>query len=122
MSRQDTTDFLTAFAVGAVLGAGATLLFRTQPVSAKDRLLRELKPYRRKLGKSAGHVARGLRKGGRATGALADDAIDAGRELLSEFRDEVRRIVADAVEEVNEAVEERGRKRAKRPRREATEE
>ena len=28
MARQDTTDFLTAFAVGAVLGIGATLLLR----------------------------------------------------------------------------------------------
>lgn len=114
MARQDTTDFLTAFAVGAVIGAGATLLLRSQPTSAKERLLRELKPYRRKLGKSAGQVARGLRRGRRATGDLADDAIDAGRELLSEFRDEVRRIVADAVEEVNEAV---GETRSKRSRR-----
>ena len=117
MARQDTTDFLTAFAVGAVIGAGATLLLRSQPQTAKERLLRELKPYRRKLGRSAGQVARGLRRGGRATGALADDAIDAGRELLSEFRDEVRRIVADAVQEVNEAVESRGEGRTRRPRR-----
>jgi gas vesicle protein len=117
MARQDTTDFLTAFAVGAVIGAGATLLLRSQPRSAKERLMRELKPYRRKLGKSAGQISRGLRRGTRATGGLADDAIDAGRELLSEFRDEVKRIVADAVEEVNEAVDGLGEKRSRRPRR-----
>ena len=117
MARQDTTDFLTAFAVGAVIGAGATLLLRSQPPTAKERLMRELKPYRRKLGKSAGQLSRGLRRRGRAGGDLADDAIDAGRELLSEFRDEVKRIVADAVEEVNEAVDGLGKKRSRRPRR-----
>ena len=116
MSRQDTTDFLTAFAVGAVLGAGATLLFRTQPVTAKERLLRELKPHRKKIG--PGRVARGVRRGRAAAADLADDAIDTGRELLSEFRDEVKRIVEDARDELVEALEEKapaaGRKRARR--------
>ncbi|MFL5382142.1 MAG: hypothetical protein ACJ8GN_06475 [Longimicrobiaceae bacterium] len=119
MARQDTTDFLTAFAVGAVLGIGATLLLRGgRPQTAKERLLRELKPYyRKKIG--AGRVARGVRRGRAAATELADDAIDTGRELLSEFRDEVKRIVEDARDELVEALEEkeeppRRRKRSRR--------
>ena len=118
MARQDTTDFLTAFAVGAVLGIGATLLLRGgKPQTAKERLLRELKPYyRKKIG--GGRVARGMRRRRAAAGEMADDAIDTGRELLSEFRDEVKRIVEDARDELVEALEDRepgaGRKRARR--------
>jgi gas vesicle protein len=108
MARQDTTEFLAAFAVGTVLGIGATLLMRpAQPKTAKDRLLRELKPYRKKMRRGAGRIVREVREQRRATGALGDDAIDAGRELLGEFRDEVRRILTEAREELGEAMEER---------------
>ena len=102
MAREDTNDFLTAFAVGAVLGIGATLLLRGgRPKTAKERLLRELKPYyRKKIG--PGQVARGVRRGRAAAVDMADDAIDTGRELLSEFRDEVKRIVEDARDELVE--------------------
>ena len=107
MARQSTTEFLAAFAVGTVLGIGATLLLKPEPKSAKERLMRELKPYRKKMRKSAGQMARGIRRGRAATAEVADDAIDAGRELLSEFRDEVRRIVSEARDELGEALEER---------------
>ncbi len=107
MARQSTTEFLAAFAVGTALGIGATLLLKPEPKSAKERLMRELKPYRKKMRKSAGQMARGIRRGRAATAEVADDAIDAGRELLSEFRDEVRRIVAEARDELTEALEER---------------
>jgi hypothetical protein len=117
MARQDTTDFLTAFAVGAVLGIGATLLMRSPPQTAKERLLRELKPYhRKKIG--GGRVARGVRRGRVAAADMADDAIDTGRELLSEFRDEVKRIVDGARDELVEVLEKeppRRRKRSRRP-------
>ena len=124
MARNETNDFLVAFAVGAVLGAAATLLLRSRPRTAKERLLRELKPYRRKLGRGARGIERGIRRGRAAAGGMAEDAIDAGRELLSEFRDEVKRIVADAVEEVNEAVGEKQSRRSRgsgRSRRRAAE-
>jgi hypothetical protein len=122
MARQDTTDFLTAFAVGAVLGIGATLLMRSPPQTAKERLLRELKPYhRKKIG--GGRVARGVRRGRGAATDMADDAIDTGRELLSEFRDEVKRIVENARDELVEALEDgEPAPRRKRARRKPAEE
>jgi gas vesicle protein len=108
MARQDTTEFLAAFAVGTVLGIGATLLLRpSQPKTAKERLLHELRPYRKKMRRSAGRMARELRHSRAATGEMADDAIDAGRELLNEFRDEVRRILAEAKDELAEVIPER---------------
>ena len=120
MARQDTTDFLTAFAVGAVLGNGATLLLRGRPQSAKERLLRELKPHsRKKIG--GGRAARGVRRARTAAG-MADDAIDTGRELLSEFRDEVKRIVEDARDELVEALEDKEPTARKRARRKPAEE
>jgi hypothetical protein len=107
MARQSTTEFLAAFAVGTALGIGATLLLKPEPRTAKERLMRELKPYRRKMRRSVGQVARGVDRGRQATGDVADDAIDAGRELIAEFRDEVRRIVAEARDELVEALEAR---------------
>jgi hypothetical protein len=80
---------------------------RPEPQTAKERLMRELKPYRKKMRRSVGQVSRGLRRGRAATGEVADDAIDAGRELITEFRDEVRRIVAEARDELVETLEER---------------
>jgi gas vesicle protein len=118
MAREDTNDFLTALALGAVLGFGATLLLQGgRPKTAKERLLRELKPYyRKKIG--GGKVARGVRRGRAAAADMADDAIDTGRELLSEFRDEVKRIVEDARDELVEALEDgdggASRKRSRR--------
>jgi len=109
MARQDTSDFLTAFAVGTVLGIGATLLLRPEPRSPRERLLRELKPYRKKLKKSAARVGRELRDSALAGGDATGDAIDAGRELLAEFRDEVRRIIEEARDELRDAMEERDR-------------
>jgi gas vesicle protein len=101
MARQDTNDFLAAFAIGAALGVGATLLLRPEKPNPRKQLQKRLKPHVRKLRKSA---ARG-RKAGRIAPAPAmegmeDDAIRAGRELLAEFRGEVQRILDEAREEL----------------------
>lgn len=114
MPRQDTTEFLAAFAVGTVLGIGATLLLRPEGRTAKERLLREITPQKRGGRRpGAGPVrrapareprpARGRHRHGHRV-EIAEDAIEAGRELLSEFRDEIRRIVDEARDEVKEAL------------------
>ena len=101
MARQDTTDVLTAFAIGAVLGVGATLLLRPEKPNPRKQLQKRLKPHVRKLGRSA---ARGRKRGRRVVrpGAQGgtEDAIQAGRELLAEFRGEVARILDEAREEL----------------------
>ncbi len=119
MPRQDTVDFLTAFAVGTVLGIGATLLLQPQH-SPRDRVVRQLKPYRKQIRRSYDQVRTGMRGGAGATADLGGEVIGAGRELLSEFRSEVAEILSDAREELQEMMRDpsrdlgRGVKRARR--------
>jgi gas vesicle protein len=105
MPRQDTVDFLTAFAVGTVLGVGATLLLQPER-TPKERVTRQLKPYRKQMRKSYKHLSRGFREGSGATSELTGEVIGAGRELLGEFRAEVAEILEQAKSELGEAVAE----------------
>jgi gas vesicle protein len=104
MPRQDTVDFLTAFAVGTVLGIGATLLLQPER-TPKQRVLRQMKPYKKRMQRSYSQVRGGLRSGREATGEMTTEAISAGRELLGEFRSEVADILRDAREELQEIVQ-----------------
>ena len=104
MARQDTLDFLTAFAVGTVLGIGATLLL-TPERTPKQRLVRQLKPYRKQMRKSYVRARDAVREGSNATGDLTSDVVSAGRELLGEFRHEVTGILDDARKELRELVQ-----------------
>jgi gas vesicle protein len=103
MPRQDTVDFLTAFAVGTVLGIGATLLLQPER-TPKQRVLRQMKPYKKQMRRSYSQVRGGLRNGRAATGEMTTETITAGRELLGEFRTEVSDILRDAREELQELV------------------
>jgi gas vesicle protein len=103
MPRQDTVDFLTAFAVGTVLGIGATLLLQPDD-SPKARIQRQLKPYRKQMRRSYQHAARAVRHGSGATSDLTNEVIGAGRELLSEFREEVAEILDQARSELGDLV------------------
>jgi gas vesicle protein len=101
MPRQDTVDFLTAFAVGTVLGIGATLLLQPER-TPKDRVIRQLKPYKKQMRRSYEHLRKGVREGSGATSELTGEVIGAGRELLGEFRSEVADILSDARSELQE--------------------
>jgi gas vesicle protein len=108
MPRQDTVDFLTAFAVGTVLGIGATILLQPQP-TPKQRVVKKLKPYRKQIQKSYKHVARGVRDGSDATSELTGELIAAGRELLGEFQAEMAEIVDQARADLQGVVKEQSR-------------
>ena len=109
MPRQDTVDFLTAFAIGTALGIGATLLLQPPRPTAKQRIMKQLKPYRRRVGRGYEQVRGGVREGAEATSELTTEVVSAGRELLAEFRKEVGKIVSEAREDLQEVVEERTR-------------
>lgn len=119
MARQDTVDFLTAFAVGTVLGIGATLLL-TPERTPKQRVVRQLKPYRKQMRKSYVRARDAVREGSSATGDLTSELVSAGKELLGEFRHEVSGILDDARKELQELVQDqakdisRGAKRSRR--------
>lgn len=120
MPRQDTVDFLTAFAVGTVLGIGATLLLQPERPSARERVSKQLKPYRRRMERSYGQLRGGVREGADATSEFTGEVVSAGRELITEFRDEMARILGDAREELQDMTREQVRgvsQQAKRARR-----
>jgi gas vesicle protein len=105
MARHDNNDFLAAFAIGAVLGVGATLLLRPEKPNPRKQLQKRLKPHVRKMGRGA-RGRRRVRSGApppreqeRGAGMQAE-AIQAGRELLAEFRGEVQRILEEARDEL----------------------
>lgn len=108
MGRQDNNDFLAAFAIGAALGVGATLLLRPEKPNPRKQLQKRLKPHVRKLRRSAARKKAG-RVVRRAPGAagMEEDAIRAGRELLAEFRGEVQRILDEARDELRQVAAER---------------
>jgi hypothetical protein len=103
MPRQDTVDFLTAFAVGTVLGIGATLLLQSER-TPKQRVLKQVKPYKKQMKRSYGHVRDGVREGSEATAEMTGELIGAGRELLGEFRAEVADILGDAKSELSSII------------------
>ena len=108
MARQDTVDFLTAFAVGTVLGIGATLLL-TPERTPKERIVRQLKPYRKQMRKSYVRAREAVRDGSHATGDLTSEVVHAGKELLGEFRHEVSGILDDARRELRDLVQEQAK-------------
>jgi gas vesicle protein len=115
MPRQDTVDFLTAFAVGTVLGVGATLLLQPDR-SPREKVLRKLKPYRKQMRRSYQEVAKGVRAGSNATSDITSEVIGAGRELLGEFREEVADILQQARAELRDLVEDQVKDLSKRTR------
>lgn len=104
MPRRDTIDFLTAFAIGAVVGVGATLLLRPD-VSRTERILRDLKPYGKQLRRSARDARTGFTAGAGATAEMADTLRDASRTLLRDFRSEVADLVATARDDLAHAID-----------------
>jgi gas vesicle protein len=120
MPRQDTLDFITAFAVGTILGVGATLLLQPDP-SPKAKVARQLKPYKKQIRKSykemSRGVSRGLRSGSEATSEMTSEVISAGRELLGEFREEVGEILEQARADLGSIVAEQAKELRKSARR-----
>jgi hypothetical protein len=109
MASNDTSDFLTAFAIGTALGAGAILLLRPARPNPRKRLAKRLKPGRgRKLARRSrirsvrleGGDATAVGLGADASQEMTREVIATGRELLAEFRAEVQRILDEAREEL----------------------
>ena len=105
LPRQDTLDFAAAFAVGAVLGVGATVLLGSEP-SRTDTLMRRLRSAGTRVRDVASDAVDAVEDAGESAGELSEDVVSAGRELIEEFRSEVTRILQDARAELREAAEE----------------
>jgi vacuolar-type H+-ATPase subunit H len=103
MPRQDTVDFVTAFAIGAVLGVGATLLLRGDVETQTERLLREMRPLRKHARKRIQRARKGLTRRMHDAETAGEDLVGSGRAALGDFRDQVADIISTARKEIDEA-------------------
>lgn len=103
MAKQETVDFVTAFAIGALLGVGATLLLRSGAETEVERVIREIEPLRKKAVKRVRKVRKGLASRVHAVDATREDLLDTGRAALGEFREQVADIVTSARNEIGDA-------------------
>jgi gas vesicle protein len=103
---RDNTDFLAALTIGAIAGLGLSLLFRRDPPSRRERIMKELKPYRKKLDKQARRARDTIGKQASTAAKRRDAMVAGGRDALDNFRSEVSDIVSAARADLAEAVQE----------------
>ena len=72
----DSVDLLTAFAIGAMIGVGATLLLRPDTPTPSEQIMRQLRPIGKRMRKAA-------RRAGRQYGRTVTETRRAGREMSS---------------------------------------
>ncbi len=96
MEGRDSVELVAAFAVGAILGVGATLLLRPEPPLPRKLAAR--------LGGSGTRLGRRARQATRAAGAAGETLTGAGRQLLEQFRGEMAEAVTAAREQLAQDV------------------
>lgn len=104
MQKDETTEYLTTFIIGALIGVGAALIFAPKPPTRRERIMKELKPYRKKLGKQSDRAKKEMEKRASAAAAWGDEMVEATRELMGEIRSEVADMLADARSEISDSV------------------
>lgn len=104
MKQDEKTDYFSAFVVGTLVGVGAALLFAPKPRTPRERLMKELKPYRKKLNKQTARARSGMGKHASAAGEWGEELLDASRAVMMDMRDEVAHLVADARAEIADSV------------------
>ena len=105
MKNESSSEFVMAFAVGALLGVGAALLLAPDPPTKREKLMKELKPYRKKLRKRTASARKQMGKGASAAADMGDELMAAGRAVAQDLREEVADLVADARSEIAATVE-----------------
>ncbi|HKJ93089.1 MAG TPA: hypothetical protein VJ957_07965 [Longimicrobiales bacterium] len=104
--EQDNTDVIAAVVIGAIAGLGLSLLLRREPPSRRERLMKELAPYRKKLSKQARRARDTIGKQASAAARRGDTMVEGGRDALDSFRSEVSDIVSTARADLTTLVEE----------------
>jgi len=99
MAELDNRDYIAAIVIGTLLGVGAAMIFKKQP-SARKMMARELKPYGKAMRKGAKRAGRSIERGAGDALEYGEELLEASREILDGFRDEVARVVADARDEL----------------------
>lgn len=105
MNDDKTTEYVTAFIVGAALGVGAALLLAPDPPTRRERVMKELKPYRKKLDKKTRKLRKDAGRQIAATGEWGEDVAAASRAVIQDLREEVAELVAEARDQIADALE-----------------
>jgi gas vesicle protein len=104
MNRDQTTEYLSAFVVGTLVGVGAALLFAPKPPTRRERIMKELKPYRKELQKRTAKARKRVGEQASVATEWGEDMMEASRAVVGEIRGEVADIVSDARKEIADAV------------------
>jgi gas vesicle protein len=105
MRDEITGEFVVAFAVGALLGVGAALLLAPDPPTRREKVMKELEPYRKKLRKKTASARKQVGKRASAAADVGDELVAAGRAVAADLRDEIAELVAEARSEIAATVE-----------------
>lgn len=104
--RPDMSEFLGAFAVGAVIGATTVLLMRPEPKHGAARIRKDLAPYGKRVRERTLIARRNFAAGADAASAAVEALGQAGRILVQDLREEVAEVVRDARSDLSAAVNE----------------
>ena len=105
MAEFDNRDYIAAIVIGTLLGVGAAFMLRQEP-TRREKLAREMKPYGKAIRKRAKRVRGQLEDGAEGAIDYGEELLEASREILDGFRDEVARVVGNAREELSDVVAE----------------
>ena len=102
MAENDSVDILTAFAIGAMIGVGATLLLRSEPETTTDRIVKGLRPIARKARRAAGRAGKEYGKSMRLTGKATARLGGAGKDAIEDLQKQIEEILSSAREELTD--------------------
>ena len=113
MRDTDSVDLFTAFAIGAMIGVGATLLLRPDPPTAGEQIFKRFKPVAKRARKAAHRVSRRAERGLEQSRAAGREIGNAGKYIYEELRDQIDEIISSARSELSDSA----RKQLKNARR-----
>ena len=103
MADLDNRDYIAAIVIGTLLGVGAAMMMRKEPTH-RERLARELKPYGKTIRKSAKRARGSVERGTDNALEHGEELLEASREILDGFRDEVARVINDARDDLADSM------------------
>lgn len=103
MADLDNRDYIAAVVIGTLLGVGAAMVFRKKP-TVRDVLARDVRQYGKATKKGARRAGRAIERGAHDALEQGEELLEASREILDTFREEVAKVVADARDELSDTM------------------
>ena len=103
MAENDSVDIWTAFAIGAMIGIGATLLLRSDPPTRTERVMKQLRPLARKARRTAQRAGSRYGKSLALARHATEDLGEGGKEVIEDLQQQIEDVIASAREELGDA-------------------